>query len=141
MAEENAHFAIVADFDDVVGYVAYRDDPEHQRVISEADPPVPRVTHRRAVRDLARDVLDRDAARGHHALVPEDDSGRFGTTVRLTTDELVTIANALDEVSNGIRELDDDDEFAARIGASRDEARRLLAEFRGLTEGPETFPT
>ena len=61
--------------------------------------------------------------------------------MRLTADELVTIANALDEVSNGIRELDDDDEFAARIGASRDEARRLLAEFRGLTEGPETFPT
>ena len=35
LAEENAHFAIVADFDDVVGYVAYRDDPEHQRVISK----------------------------------------------------------------------------------------------------------
>ena len=35
LAEENAHFAIVADFDDVAGYVAYRDDLEHQRVIAE----------------------------------------------------------------------------------------------------------
>ena len=32
---QNAHFAVVADFDDVAGYVTYRDDPEHQRIIAE----------------------------------------------------------------------------------------------------------
>jgi hypothetical protein len=35
LAEENAHFAIVADFDNVEGYAVYRDDPEHQRIIAE----------------------------------------------------------------------------------------------------------
>ena len=35
LAEGNAHFAVVADFDDVAGYVTYRDDPEHQRIIAE----------------------------------------------------------------------------------------------------------
>ena len=34
-ARETPHFAVVADFDDVAGYVVYRDDPEHQRVIAE----------------------------------------------------------------------------------------------------------
>jgi hypothetical protein len=76
----------------------------------------------------------------HYALVRERDSGRSGATVTLTAGQLLAVANALDEVCNGIRELDDDNEFAARIGASRDEVRRLLAEFRGLTEGPEAFP-
>lgn len=31
----NADFAVVADFDDVTGFEAYRDHPEHQAVISE----------------------------------------------------------------------------------------------------------
>jgi hypothetical protein len=70
-----------------------------------------------------------------YALVREGDSGRAAATVRLTAGQLLAVANALDEVCNRIRELDDDNEFAARIGASRDEVRRLLAEFRGLTEG------
>ena len=35
LAEENAHFAVVADFDDFAGYVTYRDDQEHQRVVAE----------------------------------------------------------------------------------------------------------
>ena len=35
LAEGNAHFAVVAEFDDVAGYVTYRDDPEHQRIIAE----------------------------------------------------------------------------------------------------------
>ena len=35
LVEQNAHFAVVADFDDVAGYVTYRDDPEHQRIIAE----------------------------------------------------------------------------------------------------------
>jgi hypothetical protein len=60
--------------------------------------------------------------------------------VTLTARQLLVVVNALNEVCNGIRELDDDNEFAGRIGTTRDEARRLLAEFRGLTEGPEAFP-
>jgi hypothetical protein len=35
LAEGNAHFAVVAEFDDVAGYVTYRDDAEHQRIIAE----------------------------------------------------------------------------------------------------------
>jgi hypothetical protein len=35
LADGNAHFAVVADFDDVAGYVSYRDDPEHQRILAE----------------------------------------------------------------------------------------------------------
>ncbi len=35
-------FAVVADFDDVDGYVAYRDDPEHKRIIAELITPDPR---------------------------------------------------------------------------------------------------
>ena len=35
LARGQRDFAVVADFDDVDGYVAYRDDPEHQRVIAE----------------------------------------------------------------------------------------------------------
>lgn len=70
----------------------------------------------------------------------EDESGEPGVvTVTLTAGQLVAIANALDQVCNRIRELDDDNEFSVRIGASRDDVRRLLAEFHGLTEGPETF--
>jgi hypothetical protein len=68
------------------------------------------------------------------------DPERAGATVTLTARQLVTIANALNEVCNGVRELDDDNEFATRIGASRSEVLQLLAEFQGLTEGPETFP-
>lgn len=40
LAAGNAQVCIVADFDDVAGYEAYRDHPEHQRVISEAIKPV-----------------------------------------------------------------------------------------------------
>jgi hypothetical protein len=35
LVDDNAHYAIVADFDDFGGYVTYRDDPEHQRIIAE----------------------------------------------------------------------------------------------------------
>ncbi len=31
----NFHFVVVGDFDDVDAYVAYRDHPEHQRVVRE----------------------------------------------------------------------------------------------------------
>ena len=40
LAEGNAEFAVVADFDDVDGYVVYRDHPEHQRVIVEHIRPI-----------------------------------------------------------------------------------------------------
>jgi hypothetical protein len=33
-------FAVVADFDDVDGYAAYRDDPEHRRILAELVRPV-----------------------------------------------------------------------------------------------------
>ena len=36
----NATFAVAADFDDVDGYVKYRDDPEHRRIISELIAPI-----------------------------------------------------------------------------------------------------
>lgn len=35
-----AHIAVVADFDDVAGFEAYRDDPSHRRVIAERIAPV-----------------------------------------------------------------------------------------------------
>ncbi len=31
----NADFAVVAEFDDEDGYLVYRDDPEHRRIITE----------------------------------------------------------------------------------------------------------
>lgn len=40
LAEGNADFAVVADFDDVDGYLVYRDHPEHQRVIAERIRPI-----------------------------------------------------------------------------------------------------
>ena len=38
--EANATFAVTADFDDVDGYIAYRDDPEHKRIIAELITPI-----------------------------------------------------------------------------------------------------
>jgi hypothetical protein len=35
LAEGNASFGVVADFDDVDGYVAYRDHPAHRAVLEE----------------------------------------------------------------------------------------------------------
>ena len=43
----NFDFVVVADFDDVDGYLAYRDHPEHQRIIREAI--VPNIEERAAV--------------------------------------------------------------------------------------------
>ena len=40
LADTNAHFAVVADFDDRAGYEAYRDDPEHRRILAEFIRPV-----------------------------------------------------------------------------------------------------
>ena len=38
--DANATFAVTADFDDVDGYIAYRDDPEHRRIIAELIAPI-----------------------------------------------------------------------------------------------------
>jgi hypothetical protein len=40
IAEGNFDFAVVADVDDVEGFAAYRDDPEHQRIIAELIRPI-----------------------------------------------------------------------------------------------------
>jgi hypothetical protein len=40
MSEGNASIAVVADFDDVDGFIQYRDDPEHQRIIAELIRPI-----------------------------------------------------------------------------------------------------
>ena len=45
-----------------------------------------------------------------------------GAHVKLTSDELVILGNALNEICNGL----DIAEFATRIGADRSEAMRLL---------------
>jgi hypothetical protein len=47
LAEGNFDLGIVADFDDVAGYEAYRDNAEHQRIIAELIRPV--ITDRAAV--------------------------------------------------------------------------------------------
>ncbi|HEY0716707.1 MAG TPA: Dabb family protein [Streptosporangiaceae bacterium] len=36
----NFQFAVTADFDDLDGYLAYRDDPTHQAIISEHIKPI-----------------------------------------------------------------------------------------------------
>jgi hypothetical protein len=38
--DANATFAVTADFDDVDGYIVYRDDPEHRRIIAELITPI-----------------------------------------------------------------------------------------------------
>ncbi|UDY36347.1 Dabb family protein [Dermatobacter hominis] len=40
LADDNADLVVVADVDDVDGYVAYRDHPEHQRIIAEMIRPI-----------------------------------------------------------------------------------------------------
>ena|SRR5580692_1463752 len=38
--EGNADFAVCASFDDLEGYLAYRDDPDHQQIIRDLIPPI-----------------------------------------------------------------------------------------------------
>jgi len=38
--DRNAHFVVVADVDSIEAYRAYRDNPEHQRVLAELIRPV-----------------------------------------------------------------------------------------------------
>jgi hypothetical protein len=40
LAEGNFDFAVVADFDDVDGYLVYRDHPAHQAVLAERIRPI-----------------------------------------------------------------------------------------------------
>jgi Stress responsive A/B Barrel Domain len=40
LAEGNFEFAVVADFDDLEGYQAYRDNPEHRTIIAELIRPI-----------------------------------------------------------------------------------------------------
>jgi hypothetical protein len=53
-------------------------------------------------------------------------------TLNLSRSELELINNALNEVCNGVFDLDHDGEFATRLGQTRDEARRLLAEVHAV---------
>lgn len=49
----NFHFAVVADFDNLAGYEAYRDDPTHQALITDHIAPI--VAERAAVQYETRD--------------------------------------------------------------------------------------
>jgi Stress responsive A/B Barrel Domain len=40
LAEGNFEFAVVADFDDLEGYQAYRDHPEHRKILAEFIRPI-----------------------------------------------------------------------------------------------------
>jgi hypothetical protein len=48
--------------------------------------------------------------------------------LRVTQDELILLNNALNEIVNGL----DIEEFATRVGASRDEAEALRAQIHAL---------
>lgn len=65
---------------------------------------------------------------------------RSSVEIALTTTELVTINNALNEVCNGVHELDDDSEFATRLGVSRSDALSLLAAVSGLIKRASALP-
>jgi len=54
--------------------------------------------------------------------------------LELSTRELTILNNALNEVCNGLRELDDENEFHARLGIERAEARKLLAGLDSLLD-------
>ena len=47
LSEGNFDFAVTADFDDAAGYLTYRDNPNHRKLVSELM--VPFVTQRAAV--------------------------------------------------------------------------------------------
>jgi len=52
--------------------------------------------------------------------------------------ELILLNNALNEVCNGVHISDS--EFSTRLGASQNEARRLLQEIGGALEGTGSAP-
>jgi hypothetical protein len=53
-------------------------------------------------------------------------------TLKLSQDELLLLNNALNEVCNGVHI--DDAEFSTRLGASRNDARRLLERIHDRTK-------
>jgi hypothetical protein len=66
--------------------------------------------------------------------------GRTSSVVELSAAELRMVGNALNEVCNGVWDLDHDGEFEARLGVGRDEARTLLAELQSLIERAQRLP-
>jgi hypothetical protein len=61
--------------------------------------------------------------------------------VTLTGDELAIVNGALNEVCNGVRDLDDDNEFATRMGVTRQVARDLLAEVHASYDRMNALPS
>ena len=59
-----------------------------------------------------------------------------GLYVRLSTEELVLLSNALNEVCDGVGL--DDGEFHARLGSERPVAHELLDAIHGLVETSRT---
>jgi hypothetical protein len=55
-------------------------------------------------------------------------------TIVFTNAELALLNNALNEVCNGVSDLDHDSEFASRIGATRVQARELLSDVRAVID-------
>jgi len=55
-------------------------------------------------------------------------------TLTLTRNELTLVTNALNEICNGVSDLDHDGEFNARVGTTRDAARHLLREVHATLE-------
>jgi len=67
--------------------------------------------------------------------------GRSSAKIELTASELSLVSNALNEVCNGVRDLKNDDEFATRLGASRENARALLRAFGDLIDRSKALPS
>jgi hypothetical protein len=58
-------------------------------------------------------------------------------TLKVSSNELLLLNNALNEACNGVRDLGDDSEFGTRLGASREDGRALLRELgAALDETP-----
>ena len=68
------------------------------------------------------------------------DFGRTSVNVELSSDELLLVNNALNEVCNGVSELSNENEFATRLGVSRDDARVLLANIGVLINRSNALP-
>ena len=66
--------------------------------------------------------------------------GRSSATLRLTTAELSLVNNALNEVSRGVHELDNDNEFATRLGSSREDAKALQSQTYDVLTRADQLP-
>lgn len=55
-------------------------------------------------------------------------------TVTMTTRELSLVNNALNEICNGVSDVDHDGEFATRVGWTREEARSVLREVHAMLD-------